>query len=146
MLPEITNTLTAIENCICLLFPTPEDFFIQDRNEDEIVSTSSDKKLGPTKCLITKETEDVKNNEEYGLDQKDRLNMNDRKLEQNRNTVNKGTDMPSTSRPRDDNTEEENSDFGSETSESEEDIDFREHGMLNSKYSIEVNVNTGIFH
>lgn len=146
MLPEITNTLTAIENCICLLFPTPEDFFIQDRNEDEIVSTSSDKKLGPTKCLITKETEDFKNNEEYGLDQKDRLNMSDKKLEQNRNSVNKETDIPSTSRQRDDNTEDENSDFRSETSESEEDIDFREHGMLNSKYSIEVNVNTGIFH
>jgi hypothetical protein len=144
MLPEITRTVTAMENCICLLFPTPEDFFIQDRNEAETEATSSDEKPGPINCSITKETEDEKNNEKYGLDQKDRLNKSDKKLEQNRNTVQNECDMPSTSRPQDDNTEEENYDFGSETSDSEEDLDFRAYGMLNSKYSIEVNVNTGI--
>jgi hypothetical protein len=146
MMPEVTNTVTALENCICLLFPTPEDFFIQDRNEVETDTTDCDKKTGPTNYFITKETEDIENTKAYGLDQKDRLNKNDKKLEQNRNTVKNECDTPSTSRPQDVDVEEENSDFGSETSDSEEDIDFRAYGMPSSKYSIEVNVNTGICH
>jgi hypothetical protein len=40
--------------------------------------------------------------------------------------------------------EEDNLDSESEMSDPEGDTDFREYGMLNSKYSIEVNVNTGI--
>jgi hypothetical protein len=146
MQPEITSTLTTLQNCICLLFPTPEDFFIQDRNEAETEAKMSDEKPGSTDCSIIKQTEDEKNNEEHGLEHKDRLselNTSDKKLEQSKNTVKNEYDTPSISEP-DDNTEEENSDVGSETSDSVEDTDFRAHGMLSSKYSIEVNVNTGI--
>jgi hypothetical protein len=144
MQPEITSTLTTLDNCICLLFPTPENFFIQDRNEVETEAKTSD---GSTDCSITKQTEDEKNNEEHGLEHKDRLselNTSDKKLEQSKNTVKNEYDAPSISEPKDDDTEEENSDVGSETSDSVEDTDFRAHGMLSSKYSIEVNVNTGI--
>lgn len=147
MQPEITNTLTALENCICLLFPTPEDFFIQDGNETETKSKISDEKPCPTYCSGTKQIEDQNKNEEQGLDQKDRLSElieSDRKVEQKKNIVKNNCDDPSISRSNDDDDmEEDNSEFGSETSHSEEDIDFREYGILNSKYSIEVNVNTG---
>lgn len=149
MQPEITNTLTALENCICLLFPTPEDFFIQDGNETETKSKNSDEKPSPTNCSGAKQIEDQNKNEEQGLDQKDRLSElieSDRKVEQKKNTVKNDCDVPSISRSKDDDDdmEEDNSEFGSETSDSEEDIDFREYGILSSKYSIEVNVNTGI--
>lgn len=148
MQPEMTNTLTALENCICLLFPTPEDFFIQDGNETETKSKNSDEKPSPTNCSDTRQMEDQNKNEEQGLDQKDRLSElieSDRKVEQKKNTVKNDCDVSSTSRSKDDDDmEEDNSEFGSETSDSEEDIDFREYGIFNSKYSIEVNVNTGI--
>ncbi|PNF21519.1 hypothetical protein B7P43_G13514 [Cryptotermes secundus] len=148
MQPEITNTLTALENCICLLFPTPEDFFIQDGNETETKSKISDEKPSPSNCSGTKQTEDQNKNEEQDLDQKDRLSElieSARKVEEKKNIVKNDSDVPSISRSKDDDDmEEDNSEFGSETSDSEEDIDFREYGILNSKYSIEVNVNTGI--
>jgi hypothetical protein len=145
---EITNTLTTLENCICLLFPTPENFFIQDGNEIEIKSKNSEEKHSPTDCSDTREIEDGNENEEQGLDQKDRLSElseSDRKVEKKKNTIKNDCDVPSTSRSEDDDMEEDNSEFGSEISESEEDIDFREYGILNSKYHIEVNVNTGIY-
>ncbi|PNF21513.1 UV-stimulated scaffold protein A [Cryptotermes secundus] len=146
MQPEITNTLTALENCICLLFPTPEDFFIQDGNETETKSKISDEKPSPSNCSGTKQTEDQNKNEEQDLDQKDRLSElieSARKVEEKKNIVKNDSDVPSISRSKDDDDmEEDNSEFGSETSDSEEDIDFREYGILNSKYSIEVNVNT----
>jgi hypothetical protein len=141
---EITNTLTALENCICLLFPTPENFFIQDGNEIEIKSKNSEEKPSPTD---TREIEDQNENEEQGLDQKDRLSElseSDRKVEKKKDAIKNDCDVPSTSRSKDDDIEEDNSEFGSEISDSEEDIDFREYGILNSKYHIEVNVNTGI--
>jgi hypothetical protein len=146
MQSEITNTLTALENCICLLFPTPENFFIQDGNEIEIKSKSSEEKRSPTDCPDTKETEDQNENEEQSLEQKDRLSElteSDRQVEKN-NTIKNDCDVPSTSGSKDDDMEEDSSEFGSETSDSEEDLDFREYGILNSKYHIEVNVNTGI--
>jgi len=130
---------------MCLLLPTPEDFFIQDENETGTKPESS------TYSSITKQVEAEKNTEEQDLDHKDRiseLNESERKFEQNGNSVKIECDAPCIGRPKvdddDDSIEEENSDFGSETSDSEEDIDFREYGILNSKYNIEVNVNTGI--
>jgi hypothetical protein len=141
MQPEIINTLTALENCICLLFPTPEDFFIHDENVPEIKPESSVEKPRLTKCSITNQIEgENKINTEAGLHQEDSVSE--------LNT----SDVPSTSRPKsdddndgEDNMEENNLDSESEMSDPEGDIDFREYGMLNSKYSIEVNVNTGIY-
>jgi hypothetical protein len=139
MQPEITSTLTALENCICLLFPTPEEFFIHDENGTEIKPETPTEKPDLTNCSITNQIEgENKISEEQGLHQKDGVSLEN------------DSDVPSTSTPKSgndndggDNMDEENLDSESEMS-AEEDIDFREYGMLNSKYSIEVNVNTGI--
>jgi hypothetical protein len=139
MQPEITNTLTALENCICMLFPTLEDFFIHDDCGTQIIPESSVEKPSLTNDSITNHVQgENKINEERGLRQKECVSkVND-------------SDVPSTSRPTSssddggDHMEEANLDSESEMSDIEGDIDFREYGMLNSKYSIEVNVNTGI--
>lgn len=155
MQPEITNTLTTLENCICLLFPTLEDFFIQDESGTQIQPESSVEKLSLTNSSITNQVQgENKIMEEQGLRQKEcvsKLNDSDRQLKQNENTVKNDSDIPSTSRhtsTKDDDggdqIEEDNLDSESEMSDPEGNTDFREYGMLNSKYSIEVNVNTGI--
>ena len=140
MQPEITNTLTTMENCICLLFPTLEDFFIQDESRTEIQPESSVEKLSFTNTSITNKVQgENKIKEEQGLHQKEFVS----KLNDN--------DVPSTSRPTSSNDDDggdqieaDSLDSESEMSDPEGDTDFREYGMLNSKYSIEVNVNTGI--
>jgi hypothetical protein len=157
MQPEITNTLTTLENCICLLFPTLEDFFIQDESGIQIQPESSVEKPGLTNSSITNQVQvENKIKEKQSLDQKEcvsKLNDSDRQLKQNKNTVKTDSDVPSTSRPAssnddddddDDDVEEDSLDSESEMSDPEGDTDFREYGMLNSKYSIEVNVITGI--
>jgi len=158
MQPEITNTLTTLENCICLLFPTLEDFFIQDESGTQIQPESSIEKPSLTNRSITNQVQvENKIKEEQGLGQKEcvsKLNDSDRQLKQNKNTVKIDSDVPSTSRPTSSNNddddddgdhmEEESLDSESEMSDPEGDADFREYGMLNSKYSIQVNVNTGI--
>jgi len=155
MQPEITNTLTTLENCICLLFPTLEDFFIQDESGTQIQPESSVEKPSVTNSSITDQVQgENKIKEEQSLHQKEcisKLSDSDRQLKQNTNTVKNDSDVPSTSRPTSandddggDHTEEDNLDSESEMSDPEGNTDFREYGMLNSKYSIEVNVNTGI--
>jgi hypothetical protein len=145
MQSEITNTLTALENCICLLFPTPENFYIQEGNEIEIKYENANEKHSPTDCSDTKQVEDQNKNEQ-DLGQEDTLSelIDDRKVGKKINTIKNYCDVPSTSVYKDDHMEEDNSEFGSETSDSEEDINFREYGIPNSKYHIEVDVNTGI--
>lgn len=139
MQPEITNTLTALENCICLLFPTLEDFFIQDESGTEIKRENSVGTPSLTNSSIRNQVQgDNKIKEEQRLCQKQCVSkLND-------------SDVPSTSRPASSNVdddgdhmEEDNLD-SDEMSDPEGDTDFREYGMFNSKYSIEVNVNTGI--
>ena len=136
MQPEITNTLTALENCICLLFPTLEDFFIQDESRTEIQPQSSIEKLSLTNTSVTNQGQgENKIKEEQDLHQKECVS----KLNDN--------DVPSTSSNDDDGIDQmeaDSLDSESEMSDPEGDTDFREYGMLNSKYSIEVNVNTGI--
>lgn len=154
MEPEITNTLTALENCICMLFPTLEDFFIYDDCGTQIIPENSVENPNLTNDSIANQVQgENKINEEQGLHQKEcvsKLNDSDRKLKQNKNTVENDSDVPTTSRltssndDEGDHMEEGNLDSESGMSDTEGDTDFREYGMLNSKYSIEVNVNTGI--
>jgi hypothetical protein len=139
MQPEITNTLTTLENCICLLFPTLEDFFIQDESRTEIQPESPVEKPSLANSSVTNQVQgENKIKEEQALHQKGCVS----KLSD--------SDVPSTSRPTSSNDdggdpmEADNLDSESEMSDPEGDTDFREYGMLNSKYSIEVNVNTGI--
>ncbi|KAJ9579239.1 hypothetical protein L9F63_024655, partial [Diploptera punctata] len=87
--PEIDNTLTALENCMALLLPTLDDFFIQGGNKH---------------C-----EDDVETSEHNNV-------------------------TPSTSNAVDDEMEIENNDC----------LNFREHGIVNSKYSIAISVNTVI--
>ncbi|XP_069695250.1 UV-stimulated scaffold protein A-like [Periplaneta americana] len=136
MQPEITSTLTTLENCINLLLPTPEDFFIQEENGKETKS----KETGDND--IVKQMGNKVNEDTQSDSEKD--------CEPNRATDEKELHLPSTSKHEveDSGSQVENSDFESGTSDSEEeeeeedDINFRQYGMLSSKYSIEVNVNT----
>ena len=83
--PEITSTLTALENCIALLLPTPENFFIQE-------------------------------SQKRGKDDESPFNC---EVESTKNRAGPSNEMDS------------------------ENIDFREHGIVSSQYSIVIDVNTG---
>lgn len=142
MQPEITNTLTTLKNCICLLFPTLEDFFIQDESGTQIQPENSVEKPSVTNSSITNQVQgENKIKEEQSLHQKECVSkLNDSVFPSTSRRISSNDDDDDGS----DHMEEDNLDSESEMTDPEGNTDFREYGMPNSKYSIEVNVNTGI--
>ncbi|PSN33568.1 hypothetical protein C0J52_26228 [Blattella germanica] len=170
MLPEISSTLTSLESCIALLLPTPENFFIQEecditKDDKQNLTIHNDCKQFDEGNLIQSKSEDslvvindyskihdldINSSENYKMIENSKFNSeatdsSDLEDEISSSKIHVLDIKPSTSKIIEDS-ELDNSKFDSETDSSdaeEKSFNFREYGIINATYSMEVNVNTG---